>query len=46
MLAAFQEAAEGKSGYEAKKAMGLTGVWNKIRRSDEKRTKDMVKSHA
>jgi tryptophanyl-tRNA synthetase len=24
---------------EAKKAMGLTGVWNKIRRSDEKRTK-------
>ena len=31
---------------EAKKAMGLTGVWNKIRRSDEKRTKDMVKSHA
>jgi len=31
---------------EAKKAMGLTGVWNKIRRSDEKRTKDLVKSHA
>jgi tryptophanyl-tRNA synthetase len=24
---------------EAKKAMGLTGVWNKIRRSDEKRAK-------
>ncbi|HAJ36287.1 MAG TPA: tryptophan--tRNA ligase [Chloroflexi bacterium] len=29
---------------EVKKAMGLTGVWNKIRRSDEKRTKDMAKA--
>ena len=28
---------------EVKKAMGLTGIWNKIRRSDEKRTKEMAK---
>ena len=28
----------------AKKAMGLTGVWNKIRRSDEKRNKRLVKA--
>jgi len=27
----------------AKKAMGLTGVWNKIRRSDEKRNKRLAK---
>jgi len=29
---------------EVKKAMGLTGVWNKIRRSDEKRTKEIEKT--
>jgi len=29
---------------EVKKAMGLTGIWNKIRRSDEKRTKDLAKA--
>jgi tryptophanyl-tRNA synthetase len=29
--------------YDVKKAMGLTGVWNKIRRSDEKRGKRLVK---
>ena len=28
---------------EVKKAMGLTGIWNKIRRSDEKRAKDLEK---
>lgn len=29
--------------YAVKKAMGLTGVWNKIRRSDEKRRKRLEK---
>ena len=29
---------------EVKKAMGLTGIWNKIRRSDEKRAKDLAKA--
>ncbi len=30
----------------AKKAMGLTGVWSKIRRSDEKRSKRLAKAAA
>ena len=30
----------------AKKAMGLTGVWNKLRRSDEKRNKRLAKQMA
>jgi tryptophanyl-tRNA synthetase len=29
--------------YAVKKAMGLTGVWNKIRRSDEKRRKRLAR---
>ncbi|MEZ4584703.1 MAG: tryptophan--tRNA ligase, partial [Caldilineaceae bacterium] len=31
---------------EVKKAMGLTGVWNSIRRSDEKREKKLAKEGA